>query len=508
MIIPLNIILSYPVHWGKYEVLRDFVQNFYDSVGFREWNQAFRYDYNEQGILTMWVENVQFSYEWLMHIGASTKTGSSSENAGYFGEGFKIASLCAMRDHGMNIKMSSGDWELIVTHIEHKIETQSMQMLAYDVSPAEYNSRSILQLWPITPAVYSLFKHVLLSFYYPENPLMGKKIWEGQGGAVYEKGTEPYHPDLPYTSDFGRNNPVFCSYQLMGSSPFGLVVCLHNYKKEDRERKPLYTFNVVDVFKELAWIASSDAAIFILEKMRRNWNSVPHREIDIHSWSSTVSLLIDRISYSEEATLAFREKHPNLLCLRRIRSVHDRNRRQQARAWLRGQDIPYILVQSAFERLGYPTLESVCEKHGGFVVNDQPLEKEEQGFALLEEVVQILYKGFFPFEDNLPTRRIIRNQSASYHGMATLFKNKKLSYNIQGLAYRYQVGEIYLKESIFRKDNYYDAIATYVHEYCHSFGGDSSDSFSRGLTYAMEILMKNSDLIERYKNRWEMLYPD
>ncbi|MBQ9368471.1 MAG: hypothetical protein IJT83_11870, partial [Victivallales bacterium] len=120
----------------------------------------------------------------------------------------------------------------------------------------------------------------------------------------------------------------------------------------------------------------------------------------------------------------------------------------------------------------------------------------------------ILYQAFFSFEDGLPIRKIIRNQSASYHGMATLFKNRQLSYNIEGLASRYRVGEIYLKENIFRKDRYYDAIATYVHEYCHTFGGDSSESFSRGLTYAMEILMKNSNLIEQYKKRWEVLYPD
>ena len=349
---------------------------------------------------------------------------------------------------------------------------------------------------------------MLLSFYYPENPLIGKKIWEGPGGAIYEKGMEPYHSDLPSTFDFGRKNPVFCSYQLMGSSPFSLVACLHNYKREDRERRPLYSFDIVDVFRKLAYTVSSEGAVFILEKMRRNWNSVPQREIDIHSWSSTVSLLIDRIRCSEKAMSAFRENHPNLLCLRRMNSVYERNRRQQARAWLHEQDKPYILVQSAFERLSYPTLESVCEEHGGFVVNDQPLEKEGQGFAILEEIILILYQAFFSFEDGLPIRKIIRNQSASYHGMATLFKNRQLSYNIEGLASRYRVGEIYLKENIFRKDRYYDAIATYVHEYCHTFGGDSSESFSRGLTYAMEILMKNSNLIEQYKKRWEVLYPD
>ena len=31
-IIPLNIVFTYPVHWDTFQILRDFVQNFYDSV--------------------------------------------------------------------------------------------------------------------------------------------------------------------------------------------------------------------------------------------------------------------------------------------------------------------------------------------------------------------------------------------------------------------------------------------------------------------------------------------
>lgn len=34
MIISLNIVMTYPVHWGKYNLFRDFIQNFYDSVGY------------------------------------------------------------------------------------------------------------------------------------------------------------------------------------------------------------------------------------------------------------------------------------------------------------------------------------------------------------------------------------------------------------------------------------------------------------------------------------------
>ena len=507
MIIPLNIVLSYPVHWGKYEVFRDFIQNFYDSVGYQNWNKSFHYEYDDAyETLTMWVDDVQFSYEWLMHIGASTKTDASSNNAGYFGEGFKIASLCAVRDHGLYVTMASGDWELTVKTIDHKIEDRTVQMLAYDVNTREPDHRSVLSLEGITQSGFSLFQHVLLSFYYPENPLMGEKIWEGESGAVYTVGKEPYHKDLPFTRDFGQKNPVFCSYQLMGSSPFRLVACLHHFKKEDRERKALYAFDIVDVFESLAWYVDAKGAVFILEKMRRNWNSIPEKEIDIDSWYTTVCSLVNKIRSSEEATLAFRERHPNLLCLRRIKSVSDRNRRHQARAWLNMQTEKYILVHDAFLKLGYPTLESVCERNGGFTVNDCPTKAEKQGFVLLEQLVQIIYEGFFDFEDKLPEQKIIRNRNASYHGMATLFKNKKKSVNIEGLDYRYQVAEIFLKETVFQKDKFYDALATYVHECCHTFGGDSSAAFSQGLTFAMEILMTNAKIIEQFKIRWEKLY--
>ena len=97
--VSVNIVMTYPVHWTKYQVLRDFVQNFYDSVGHIDWRQRFCYEYNNS-VIYMWIKNVSFNYEWLMHIGASTKTGHSKEYAGFFGEGFKIASLCGISVHG------------------------------------------------------------------------------------------------------------------------------------------------------------------------------------------------------------------------------------------------------------------------------------------------------------------------------------------------------------------------------------------------------------------------
>lgn len=106
----------------------------------------------------------------------------------------------------------------------------------------------------------------------------------------------------------------------------------------------------------------------------------------------------------------------------------------------------------------------------------------------------------------MPDRKIICNESASYHRMAKVFRKKISKLNDKGLIFRYDVAEIYLKKSIFRINGYFDALATYVHEMCHAFGGDSSNAFTQGLTFAMEILITNSGIIKNYRKQWLALY--
>lgn len=88
-IIPLNIVFTYPVHWKTFQIFRDYIQNFYDSVPCDQWYERFHYDFHDN-TLSMRIESQTFNYEWLLHIGASTKTNSDQKHAGYFGEGFKF----------------------------------------------------------------------------------------------------------------------------------------------------------------------------------------------------------------------------------------------------------------------------------------------------------------------------------------------------------------------------------------------------------------------------------
>ena len=414
--ISLNIVMTYPVKWSKYNVFRDFIQNFYDSVGCDEWENRFCYTYENEK-LCMWIDGVTFSYEWLIHIGASTKTNCIEKpNAGFFGEGFKIASLCAYRDFNWNIIMSSDNWILTVDTKEERIDNTSADMLIFRLEEKENETFSKLEISSITQLEYELFQNVLKSFYYKSNPLLGEMIWDGKEGAIYSCNKEEYNYTLPSTSRIGRNGAVFCAYQLLGSNPFGLCFCLHNYEQKDRERKALYEHEVVQIIGEICTYISAEGAIKVLEKMRRYWNSVPET-IDVCSWAPVISTLIWRISKSEIETKTFKDKYPNLLCLPPIYDIEDRNRRKQAIAWVKNCIENYTLVQISFELLGYPTLEEMCEINGGFVFDREPNEFENKCMDILEKVINKTFEGFFT-QENFPERRVIKNETASYHGMA------------------------------------------------------------------------------------------
>jgi hypothetical protein len=98
-LISINLIYDYPVHWSQFKTLRDFIQNFYDAVHWSEWDKRFSYTLTN-GILTLKAQDVGFSYDWLLHIGASTKREEIGTYAGHFGEGFKIAALSLFHHSG------------------------------------------------------------------------------------------------------------------------------------------------------------------------------------------------------------------------------------------------------------------------------------------------------------------------------------------------------------------------------------------------------------------------
>lgn len=65
-VIKLNILISYPVKWNNFFVMRDFVQNFFDAIGYEDFFEGFKYKY-DSGVLTM-EGKTSFDLDWLWKI--------------------------------------------------------------------------------------------------------------------------------------------------------------------------------------------------------------------------------------------------------------------------------------------------------------------------------------------------------------------------------------------------------------------------------------------------------
>ena len=72
----LNLVMSYPVQWSLYQVMDNFVQNFYDAVGSERFMEHFEFEYSNGTIVLR--SDVGFSKEWLYFMGASLPVAGQS----------------------------------------------------------------------------------------------------------------------------------------------------------------------------------------------------------------------------------------------------------------------------------------------------------------------------------------------------------------------------------------------------------------------------------------------
>jgi hypothetical protein len=454
-VLPLNLIFDYPVKWSVFKVLRDFLQNFYDAVGQEGWHDRFSHRI-EDDTLIMTGRKIGFSYDWLVPIGASTKRNAPGKYAGYFGEGFKIASLCALRDHGWQVEMVSRDWELRVAVQDVTIDGHAVPSLTYHLwKTRRARADTVLALHPFHDGDHGALEAAVLSFYHPQNPLFGEKIWSGEAGAVWQRSdvAKPFH----YPSTYGCDGEgiVFAGFQAMGSIPYPLIIALHQSARRDRERDSFYEMDVVKTIEKVCKMVPPCCAFQMLEAFKRLWSCYPTKKYDFDSWYPIIRRLTKRLAKSESDTRRWRDKYPRLLVAERVKrsDLPNSNRRRQALAWLSSHRPGYRLVQDGFLRLGYPRLETECEQAGGFVDVRMPNDVEAGAIRLLEELTSNVLTGMFG-EEPLPPCRIIVRESAAWNGMAVCLRRSEPVTTSHGRRISYRLPYAALKQSTFRKGGF------------------------------------------------------
>lgn len=503
-LVALNLVREYPVKWSRYSVLRDFVQNFYDAVGREEWSRRFHHDVSE-GKLTMRADGVGFSHQWLVPIGASTKRAAPGRYAGHFGEGFKIACLCAARDHRWNISMSSQDWQLDVVWSNLEVDGTVLCSLAYRVRTAStMDPATTLTLTGFGPGDEEPLEAVLQSFYYAENPLLGPLIWESRSVAIHERSKVPKPRKLPSTSEYGGEGIIFAGYQARGSLPHPLVFCVHDHLSADRERRNFHRMDVMDVIRQAVTSITPVAAAALLRRLKVHWLEYPKKRYDFYTWHHIIGDLVKALSRSSRESTKWRKEYPHLLVTPRIdrTDIPRINRRREARAWLRSRGGKYRLVQKAFTHLGYPTLEEVCDRDGGFSEIRDANARETPFIEILADAV----KAMFPELERgsrLPPCKVIDPPCSVWQGVANCIPRKEGIVGLEGMRLRSEVTWVALQSDLFTPGKFGEALGTYLHELAHQFGGDGSASFSRALTYVLERSVQRSAAVSLFSRRWD-----
>ncbi|MCL2806018.1 MAG: hypothetical protein FWD26_08780 [Treponema sp.] len=500
--IPLNIMTSYPVKWTKHQVLRDIIQNFYDSIGAQKFNNNFIINYkpNEEKIYLS-IANEGFSYKWLLHMGASTKQNISGKYAGSFGEGFKMASLCALRDYNWKIKMSSRSWSLDVCTLDTSIDGKLLQQLAYNVTEgSEHSNITLMTIEHFTKEDANLFNDVVLGFYFPENTLFGKSIFESEYAAVYERSNKQKPECLPSSIKVSGEGIIFIGYQIRGGFNIPLVICNHRYKLKDRDRNNIYHGTILDVLIDLIDYIDAKTSCYLLEKMKKYWYDYPENNRDVDSWYSLIKKLICKVTYFDSAIKNdFIKRHHDLVVCERPLNQHMRNQKTQALAWKKLYLPNAYLVQDNFYLLGYDSIINLCEKAGGFNMTRKPNIQEKNLLKIMENATKEIFSDFFIY---YPDYMIIENDTSVYNGTAHILKNKNKLYNSYGYLFSYKIEQISIKKSSLVKDNFSKAFSTYCHELCHCFGTDASSSFSKALTDIIAIITKNTENLQKYNRLW------
>ena len=491
----LNLLMTYPVKWSMEKVLTDYIQNFYDAVGPDRFYVDFGYSYDpESGELQMNAQK-SFEKEWLMFMGASTKREKDSFYAGKFGEGFKIASLVAYRDYQLSVTMESGDWRIRVTSAEDVIGENVVKYLAYDISECGHISGARLTLRGISEKMYLDFQDSIKCFYYIQNPLFGECIHEDERCAVY--GTLMNEGKY----DKGR---LFLNYQYRKQLVFPLIICDHWFTldRDDRDRGELYYHEIYDCVINIMRRMDAQEAFRTLEYLRPFWSGRKPSEYK-KMLAEILRVLIYIICGDDSLRKSFRSKY-NEYIIAGMSKWESGHRKRTALMWFRTTE-EYRrceVVASVFSKFGIRDIETMCRKAGGFDIFSDPDSEESEYIEILKDAAESFFSDIYQY-DRIPKCKVIINPQAPVAGLAHCEKKNKKTQNLLGLKTEVAVNNIFVKKRVILTGSFGEALAVYLHELLHQYGGDCSRQFHRALMIMDLRILEISERLKPYSERWK-----
>ena len=504
-LLKLGIAADYPVNWNFERILRDLIQNFYDSIGCERFQKEFDYSWRLTGDeatgekrieLTLKTIGHSFHYDWLVYLGGTTKTADSREYTGKYGEGFKICMLCLLKEC-IQVSMHSQDWLLHPCLYNETIDRANVRMLGYVYGRVKDDGITELKLSNIPRKYERLIKEGLLHFFYKENPLFGEKLYESERGVIFRNSghripaiREPEFYGILYVHCLAR-----------GRLPFPLFIQVNSQVSADsRKRSDLCQYDILKLVYQLFQGLSGQISFQLLEILRSYWNVVPKSKKDACSWYFVICQLVRNVGLSESETRKFKKKYPNLAYIER--KGHDTKRNQiieQTSVWAREHNTK-DLVNPVFRLLGAVSLveqfvqQSLCGMR-------EPDACQRQQLALLFDVCEKI----LPFAGLDPLPQLWIGSYEESRKDPLRFARKAANSKTKLPHQKYILTELIFSEEDFLPEAFNKTLVFLGDTLLHIYGSSTSERMNGFATMFAACLIRNPEIIMQAKTNWEKL---
>ena len=501
-LIPLEIALSYAVDWDFDRIVRDLVQNFYDSIGADRFSADFHMETRiaQDGglVLEMNCHGYPFSYEWLTCVGASTKTGQPGKYVGMYGEGFKICLLCLYRK-GISARMESKNWLLLPCQYTTQIGTSDVSMFGYDLRSRTDDGCTRLTLTGLTEYQIQRAMESPLNFFFPHNPLFGQRIAVSERYEIYER-SEMTVPCLDFIKRI--RGILYLNNLARGILPFDLVILvredLRKHDFDSRKRKTLRDYEVIRLLSEFAPQFDAEASLRILMHMRRFWNDMPVKRVDIRTWYYFICQLVRNISRNPDVKVRFTDANHDLAYIDRIDADEAlRKTIHETAAWARESEFARgkLLVNPIFRLLGAQSL--VSEYESVRISQYAILPKDLEPLAdLLYAAIETVFPVFL-----YDSRPAIRLSSTDEKTSPLQFSRRRYDRRQKGV--RYAISSVVLIRSDFAEGKFRQTFLKLTEILLHAYGTRKSSRMNALFTRLGASIVSCERELDTYEKLWE-----
>ena len=471
---------AWGVDWDESYIARDLMQNFFDAN--RNELDAVQVEALKSTVFVR--APASFNLERLFYLGSE----KGAEDIGQYGEGFKVAAACLLRDPGVTPIAISGTEAVALRVSTEPVPGTALRPVIYDFFRIDKAvDGTVLILLGCSTKLCVAMKTGLSHFFHEQNPLVGALRWRSYDGkfAIYASANKRGHV-------FYRN----LKRAEIDDIPLILVLdkeyaAIEKKIKHDRDRNAFG-----DEIRRIFYNQFSRGGLKDVEKAQR-----VVVEAAKPGWLRGHPLL------AELADTAFGYHNPSW-SRTAAKEVFGDAYFARCSSTTASEQMDFDRLEQIWRDEGRKALPQYFSRFG--VLNAKDCLAELRKKAIDEAKSRSVRTATHAEQKSLDVLAGVMQELAPE--ITNVFKKRRVTYTvaetdavlgelIKGRSYRDV--EVYFASKIFEAD-FAEALAVYLHEHSHIFGRDGERSFGDALTELIESLVRHRLLVDGYDGGWRV----